>query len=64
MDRTKKAQEHAAAVMASARQVVEDSANHTRNLGPIFRVRDKVWLNLRNTNTSQPKKKFGWINTK
>ncbi|KAI0996090.1 hypothetical protein K3495_g12091 [Podosphaera aphanis] len=58
------AQEYAAAAMASAQQLMEERTNLKRNPAPIFRVGDKVWLNLRNIKTPQPKKKLAWVNAK
>ncbi|KAI1001002.1 hypothetical protein K3495_g7193 [Podosphaera aphanis] len=58
------AQEYAVAAMASAQQLMEERANLKRNPAPVFRVGDKVWLNLRNVQTPQPKKKLAWVNAK
>ena len=58
------AQEYAAAAMASAQQQMEERANRTRNPAPVFRKGDKVWLNLKNIQTPQPKKKLAWVNAK
>lgn len=58
------AQEYAAAAMASAQQQMEERANRTRNPAPVFRIGDKVWLNLKNVQTPQPKKKLSWVNAK
>ena len=64
VDRLKEAQEYAAAAMASAQQQMEDQANPKRDPVQLFRVGDKVWLNLKNTQTPQPKKKLAWVNAK
>lgn len=54
--RVKEAEEYAGAAMASAQQRMEDQANKSRNPSPLFRKGDKVWLNLKNIQTPQPKK--------
>ncbi|KAI0994170.1 hypothetical protein K3495_g14012 [Podosphaera aphanis] len=64
MSRLQEAQEYAAAAMASAQQQMEDQANRSRIPAPIFRVGDKVWLNLKNIQTPQPKKKLAWVSGK
>ncbi|KAI0996740.1 hypothetical protein K3495_g11442 [Podosphaera aphanis] len=58
------AQEYAAAAMASAQQQMEERANRSRHPAPVFRKGDKVWLNLKNIQTPQPKKKLAWVNAK
>ncbi|KAI0992351.1 hypothetical protein K3495_g15835, partial [Podosphaera aphanis] len=64
MNRLQEAQEYAASAMASAQQQMEDQANRLRNPAPVFRVGDKVWLNLKNIQTPQPKKKLAWVSGK
>ncbi|KAI0991886.1 hypothetical protein K3495_g16301, partial [Podosphaera aphanis] len=62
--RIREAQEYAAAAMAAAQQVMEEQANKRRNPAPKFKTGDKVWLNLKNIQTPQPKKKLAWVNAK
>ncbi|KAI1006336.1 hypothetical protein K3495_g1880 [Podosphaera aphanis] len=50
--------------MAAAQQIMEEQANKNRNPAPLFRIGDKVWLDLRNVSTPQPKKKLAWVNAK
>ena len=64
VDRLREAQEYGAAAMASAQQAMEEQANRSRAQAPLFRVGDKVWLNLKNIQTPQPKKKLAWVNAK
>ncbi len=54
----KDAREWAEAAMASAQQVMKEVTNHCRQQAPIFRVGDKVWLNLENIWTDRPAKKL------
>lgn len=64
VERLKDAQEFAAAAMASAQDRMENLANKSRAPAETFRVGDKVWLNLKNIDTPQLKKKFSWVNAK
>ncbi|KAI0993493.1 hypothetical protein K3495_g14691 [Podosphaera aphanis] len=43
---------------------MEDKANRRRAPAIMYRVGDKVWLNLKNIPTPQPKKKLAWVNAK
>ncbi|KAI0993224.1 hypothetical protein K3495_g14960 [Podosphaera aphanis] len=61
MNRIREAQEYAAAAMAASQQIMEEQANRKRSPAPMFRKGDKVWLNLKNVSTPQPKKKLAWI---
>ena len=58
------ATEFAQASMASAQQIMEDSANRSRQAAERFKVNDRVWLNLKNINTPQLSKKLSWVNAK
>jgi hypothetical protein len=51
-------QEIAQAVMASAQQKMENSANKTRQQAAVFRKNDHVWLSLKNIKTPQLLKKL------
>ncbi|KAI0992598.1 hypothetical protein K3495_g15587 [Podosphaera aphanis] len=64
MSRLQEAQEYAAAAMAVAQQTMEEQANRKRVPAPVFKIGDRVWLNLKNIKTPQPKKKLAWINAK
>ena len=46
--RIREAQELAQAAMASAQLKMENSANKSRKEAEIFKVGDRVWLNLKN----------------
>lgn len=50
--------------MASAQQVMEEQANKSRSSSPLLHPGDKVWLNLKNIETPQQKKKLAWKNAK
>lgn len=62
--RIQEAQEFAAAAMTSSQIKIEEQSNKHRSPVLQFRVGDMVWLNLKNIQTPQPKKKLAWINGK
>ena len=64
LNRLREAQDHAAAAMAAAQMEMEEQANKKREQSPTYRIGDKVWLNLKNIPTPQPKKKLAWVNGK
>ncbi|KAI0992660.1 hypothetical protein K3495_g15525 [Podosphaera aphanis] len=64
LKRLREAEQLAQAAMASAQQRMEEYANKKRNEAEIFRVGDKVWLNLKNIQTPQLSKKLSWTNAK
>jgi hypothetical protein len=45
-------------------QKQEDSVNKTRTPAPVYKERDKVWLDLRNYHTPRPKKSLDTKYTK
>lgn len=50
--------------MASAQEAQEKHANTKRQPADQFKVRDKVWLRLRNVRTKRPSKKLDWLAAK
>src|ERR1700751_2067381 len=48
VERPRAAQEFAQAAMASTQQRMEDNSNRNRDQAQVFKVRDAVWLNLKN----------------
>ncbi|KAI0992594.1 hypothetical protein K3495_g15591 [Podosphaera aphanis] len=62
--RLREAEELAQAAMASSQHRMEEYANQKRKESEIFKVGDRVWLNLRNIQTPQLSKKLSWINAK
>lgn len=64
VDKLKEAQEFAEASMAVAQQLQERYANNHREAPCSYQVGDKVWLNLKNINTTRPCKKLDWIHGK
>lgn len=64
MKRIREAEKFAASVMAATQQKMEAQTKCSGSTAPSFRVGDKVWLNLGNIKTPQPKKKLAWINAK
>lgn len=62
--RLKETKEIAQAAMSSAQQRMEDYANKSRTEAEIFKLGDKVWLNLKNIQTLQLSKKLSWVNAK
>jgi len=54
----------AKASMASAQEDQQRSANRTRQTSPLYRVGDKVWLNLEHFRTTRVNKKLDWRNAK
>ncbi|KAI0996390.1 hypothetical protein K3495_g11790, partial [Podosphaera aphanis] len=62
--RLREAEELAEAAMASSQHRMEEYANQKRKESEIFKVGDRVWLNLRNIQTPQLSKKLSWINAK
>lgn len=57
-------QELCKAAMVTARQIMEHQANRKRRPAEQLKVGDKVWLNLRNIETPQLKKKLSWTQAK
>lgn len=50
--------------MASAQSRMEESANQNRKEAELFKVGDRVWLNLKHIQTPKLSKKLSWINAK
>ncbi|KAI1005315.1 hypothetical protein K3495_g2905 [Podosphaera aphanis] len=57
-------QEIAQAAMKTAQQIMEKSANRHRRPAEHFKPGDAVWLNLKNVDTPQLKKKLSWTQGK
>lgn len=64
IERLREGQDFAQAAMATAQQRMEDSANNHRQPAIMFKVGDRVWLNLKNIQTPQQSKKLSWLNAK
>jgi hypothetical protein len=64
VQKLQEAQEIAQAAMAVAQQQQEHYANRHREATTHFQVGDKVWLNLKNVNTTRLCKKLDWIHSK
>jgi hypothetical protein len=58
------ATEWAQSAIAVAQQAQEESANRSCTEGPVFRIGNRVWLNLRNVRTNRPSKKLDWKHAK
>lgn len=56
VNRLREAQDHASSAMAAAQIQMEEQANKKRSQAPKFMVGEKVWLNLKNIPSPQPKK--------
>lgn len=56
MERLKESQEFSAAAMISSQEKMEDQANRKRDPAPLFRIGDKVWLNLKKSKLHSLKK--------
>jgi hypothetical protein len=50
--------------MAIAQQEQEEATNKYRQQSPLFKIGDKVWLNLKNVRTDRENKKLDWKNAK
>lgn len=64
VERLKNAQDFAQAAMASAQQRNEENGNLSRRQPDLFKIGDKVWLDLRNIKTPQLSKKLAWQHAK
>lgn len=64
VDRIIQGQSMAQAAMTTAQQLMEESANHHRRPAERFKPGDTVWLNLKNVETPQQKKKLSWTQAK
>ena len=54
----KEVREMAETMMVSAQDAQEKAANRRRTAAPVYKVKDKVWLNLENITTDRPSKKL------
>lgn len=57
-------QSMAQVAMAWRQQLMEDKSNKNRQQQEIFKIGDRVWLNLKNITTPRPSKKFAWLHSK
>lgn len=64
VDRLREASDWAQAAIAIAQDRQQDQANRNRQVAPIYRVGDKVWLHLRNISSYRPSKKLDWLHAK
>ncbi len=62
--RMKEASDWAQAAMAAAQDRQQASANKNRKPAPVYKEKDKVWLDLRNVRTSRSSKKLDWLHAK
>jgi hypothetical protein len=62
--RLKEGTEWAQAAMATAQEQQEWRANAGRQPADQYKVKDKVWLKLKNVKTDRPTKKLDWLNAK
>jgi hypothetical protein len=64
VSRLKEASDWAQSAIAAAQEEQQTQANRKRQAAPVYKVGDKVWLNLRNVRTERPSKKLDWLHAK
>lgn len=64
VDRLKEATDWAQSAIAMAQDRQQEQANRSRQPAPVYKVHDRVWLNLRNVRTQRPSKKLDWLHAK
>ncbi len=64
VSRMKEASNWAQATMPAAQDRQQASANRKRKPAPVYKEKDKVWLDLRNVRTNRSSKKLDWLHAK
>lgn len=64
VDRLREATDWAQSAIAVAQDRQQEQANRSRQPAPVYKVHDRVWLNLRNVRTQRPSKKLDWLHAK
>ena len=64
MDQIVQGQHLEKAAMTTAQHLMEESANQHRKPAEQFKTGDAIWLNLKNVENPQQKKKLSWTQAK
>lgn len=64
VDRLREATDWAQCAITVAQDRQQEQANRSRQPAPVYKVHDRVWLNLRNVRTQRPSKKLDWLHAK
>jgi transposase InsO family protein len=64
VNRLRNTTEWAQAAIAFAQDQQQHQANRARQAAPVYKVGDKVWLNLRNVKSTRPYKKLDWLHAR